>query len=59
MERTQPTTDDKPGRKAQVRKRMARALFANYIHEVSGRHRATDDRPTTGPSGEPASATVD
>jgi hypothetical protein len=54
MERKNPTTDTKPAREAQVRTRMARALVANYIHEVSDRHRADDDSPDADGAATPA-----
>ena len=50
MERKDPTTDSRLAKKAQARRRAARAQFANYIHELSDRHRARGDAPPSDPS---------
>jgi hypothetical protein len=49
MNRTPPEADVATDRKSELRRRVARALVANYIHEVSGRHSAGSARRVSRP----------
>ena len=59
MERTTPTDEFDAGRTAQVRRRVARALVANYIHEVSDKHGADAEASVTDGESDPPRTVTD